>query len=131
MLTQFLEDGILGFMRAIAGHFKVLDGIRVNAICPGPVRSGLLPPVVWERLDPDLLVPPELVAKLVLLLGDGGEIVDTKGQTVSADKAYGQAIVINADKFYLTPEHEYSDEAVARSISWTKVEAQAGYGIEK
>lgn len=118
-------------MHAIAGHFKLIDGIRVNAICPGPVRSGILPSVVWDRLDPKLLTPPELISKLVLLLADGGEIIDTKGHTVSADKAYGQAIVANADKYYLMAEHEYPDEAVARIIQETKVERQAGYGIEK
>lgn len=124
-------DGIVGFVQAIGGYFKLKDGIRVNAICPGPVRSNILPSVVWDRLDPKLLAPPENISKLVLLLADGGDIVDSIGQTVSADKAYGQAIVANADKYYLMAEHEYPDEAIARVVQETNVERQEGYGIEK
>lgn len=78
--------------------------------------------VVGNRLDPQRLTPPETIAKPVLLLADGLDIVDNKGQTTSADKAYRQAIVENA---------EFPDEAVARMIQETKVERQAGYGIEK
>ena len=34
--------GVIGLMRSIAGHYYKQDGVRVNAICPGTVRTNLL-----------------------------------------------------------------------------------------
>lgn len=114
--------GILGFMRAIAGHYMVKDGIRVNALLPGAVKT---PIIEWDPNFPeDIFTPMELIAETVLNLAAGGEIVDAKGVKVPPEKAYGQAVLAHRKSIYIIPEAEYVDKAMEVLMEGTRAENQ-------
>ncbi|ETN41761.1 uncharacterized protein HMPREF1541_03698 [Cyphellophora europaea CBS 101466] len=117
--------GALGFMRAIAGHFR-LEGIRVNAICPGIVRTNLLDKQGWSGFPQDMFTPVENISDAVCRLIDGGDITDANGRTVPAAKLYGQAVEINLSNIYFRRQHEFSDKAMESIMMATSVENQIG-----
>ncbi|KAI0155708.1 hypothetical protein BJ166DRAFT_531149 [Pestalotiopsis sp. NC0098] len=118
--------GILGFVRAVAGHYQVLDGIRINALLPGAVRTNLFEEETWNQFPDGTLTSMDLIAKVVLGFVDGGEIVDSKGVRIPAEKNYGQAIVASAQEYFIIPENEYCDEFTAQTMEHTRIENQAG-----
>lgn len=117
-----IKVGILGFVRAVAGQFKLMDGIRINALLPGAVRT---PIIDWGDFPEDTFTPMELVVDAVLLLARGGEeLVDAKGVRVPAEKAYGQAVVVTGRRWYVQPEAEYCDETMGLTMESTRVESR-------
>lgn len=133
------QVGILGFARAIAGPFMAMDGIRVNAVCPGAMRTTIVSD--WSAFDEDLFTPLDMVADLVLRLAsissgdqDQGQqqqqqqqdFVDSRGARVPAAKCYGVAVVANGRRFYVQEELAYCDDVMARTMEATKIENQAG-----
>lgn len=46
------KAGLLGLTRGMAVDFAV-DGVRVNAICPGAIRSGMMEPFIKDQPDPE------------------------------------------------------------------------------
>lgn len=117
--TNALPVGILGFVRSVAGQFKLMDGIRINALLPGAVRT---PIIEWGEFPEDAFTPMELITQVVLLLARGEEIVDSKGARVPVERAYGQAMVVTGKSIYLQPEAEYCDEVMELTIESSKVE---------
>lgn len=113
-------------MRAVAGHYQVLDGIRINALLPGAVRTSLFEEETWNQFPDGTLTSMNLIAKVVLGFVDGGEIVDSKGVRIPAEKNYGQAIVASAQEYFIIPENEYCDEFTAQTMEHTRIENQAG-----
>lgn len=111
--------GILGFMRAIAGQYKLIDGIRVNALLPGAVNT---PIVEWGDFPEETFTPMKLIVETVLNLVAGGEIVDSKGKRVSPEKAYGQALLVTGKNVYIQPETEYPDKVMENTMEATRVE---------
>lgn len=84
----------------------------------------------WPDFVPDdMFTPMALVTDIVLNLVAGGEIVDSKGVRVAADKAYGQAVVVTGSKFYVQPEAEYCDAVLGATVESTKVENRVGKGV--
>lgn len=75
------KHGVVGFVRSIAGKSFASDKIRVNAICPGIVRTNILPDQVFEAFPESTLTPTTKIADVLMMLVDGkdGEYV---GQTV-------------------------------------------------
>lgn len=70
--------GVVGFTRSLAGEVGA-DGVTVNCICPGIVRTPLLeeriPPEQWQRyLERQAVkrhaVPEDLLAALAMLVGE-------------------------------------------------------------
>ncbi|KAK6064416.1 hypothetical protein SCUP234_08926 [Seiridium cupressi] len=118
--------GILGFVRAVAGRYKVLDGIRINALLPGAVRTDLFEEDTWKHFPDGTLTSMDLIAKVVLGFVDGGDIVDSKGVRVPAEKNYGQAVVASAQQYFIIPENEYCDEFTAQTMEHTRIENQTG-----
>lgn len=124
--------GIIGFTRAVASYFRALDGIRVNAVCPGAMRTAIIPD--WGSMGDDCFTPLDLVADLVLRLGphvhlhgdQDDDLVDSRGVRVPADSAYGLAVVVNGQKFYVQEEPAYCDDVMARTMEATKPENQSG-----
>lgn len=114
-------------MRAVA-HLYRKEGIRVNALCPGAVRTPILPPSGWENLPPDTFTPLGLVADVVLRLagagtggGGGGDgFEDSRGVRVGPDDMYGQAVVASGDRCYVHAEPEYYDDLLARTFEANK-----------
>ena len=63
-------------MRSIANHYHYhkRDGVRVNAICPGTVKTNLFDQKAWSTFSDDVFVPIEKTASTVLVLIDGYDI---------------------------------------------------------
>lgn len=106
-------------MRAIAGQYKIVDGIRVNALLPGAVKT---PIIEWGDFPEEAFTPMELIVETVLNLVAGGEIVDSKGKRVSPEKAYGQALLVTGKNVYIQPETEYPDKVMETTMEATRVE---------
>lgn len=113
----------MGFMRCVADSYK-LDGIRVNALCPGAVRTPIVPDKAWEAMPEDVFTPLELIAEIVLKLAEGVEIVDAKGTRATSDELYGKAVVANGKNIYIQPEPAYCDGVMERTIESTKMGKQ-------
>jgi NAD(P)-dependent dehydrogenase (short-subunit alcohol dehydrogenase family) len=46
------KAGLLGLTRGMAVDFAA-DGVRVNVICPGAIRSGMMEPFIKDQPDPE------------------------------------------------------------------------------
>lgn len=115
LYTDKLVDNILGFMRSIAMRCWE-EGIRVNALCPGIVRTGLVSDEFWDTyFEPEQFCPMGLMVKVTLLLVDGSEIVDSKGKKVSAGEVYGQTLETSGSNFYLREHLEHCDD-IAKGV---------------
>jgi NAD(P)-dependent dehydrogenase (short-subunit alcohol dehydrogenase family) len=66
------KHGVLGLMRSIAKPFYENDGIRVNAICPGKVRTNLFSNEAWDKMGTDFTPTERIVEAVMMLLGDEG-----------------------------------------------------------
>ncbi|KAJ4417313.1 hypothetical protein N0V82_006257 [Gnomoniopsis sp. IMI 355080] len=120
VVTASCSIGILGFVRAIAGQCKIVDGIRVNALLPGAVKTPIIDD--WGDFPDESFTPMELIVETVLKLAAGGEIVDSKGARIPPEKAYGQALLVTGKNVYIYPEAEFPDEVMAATIEATKPE---------
>lgn len=106
----------------MAGHFKTADNIRVNALCPGAMRTAIVPAAAWDPFPDDVFTPLEAIAGVALRLARGDEaIVDAKGVEIPPG-AYGQAVIANGSNFYLQREPEYCDEAMRQTMESTRVD---------
>ena len=122
----YFVDGVTGFMRCIAGQLHNMDGIRVNAICPGLVKTGLAGEGNYDGFPQDVITPVEEISKRVLQLVDGSNLVDSKGVRVPSEMAYGLAVEISMHNFYIRSQPEYCDDAMARIMGATESDAQKG-----
>jgi NAD(P)-dependent dehydrogenase (short-subunit alcohol dehydrogenase family) len=85
-----VKAALMSFTRSMAAEL-VDDGIRVNAIAPGPVNTDMMrknPPQAIERMIDGTLMkrlaePDELVGTALLLCSDAGSYIT--GQVVIAD----------------------------------------------
>ncbi|KAI1776599.1 3-beta-hydroxysteroid dehydrogenase [Hypoxylon cercidicola] len=73
------KAGMLNFMRSVAPVFYE-DGIRTYAICPGSVRTNLLPKELWDAYPQEYLTPMEKVGSTIESLVDGTAFEDSWGQ---------------------------------------------------
>ena len=113
-------------MRCIAPSFYKNDGVRVNAICPGTVKTNLLEPTAWSGFSDDVFVPIEKIASTVLMLidgfdvdgksiGDGKPLGDsTKGQVLN-----GKAVEISGTNHYYRDQVAFSDAQMEKTMSLT------------
>lgn len=95
------------------------DNIRVNAICPGTVATGLLEAEAWKSFPQDHLTPISTIVNTVLKLIDGDAVTDAKGYHVDAGQLYGKAVEININNFYFRDQHEFCDQAMADVMAST------------
>lgn len=126
----FQSVGVVGLMRSIAPHFKA-GGVRVNAICPGIVRTNLVDPSGWDAFPQNRFTAMESVVQVVLqLLGEGepaGQgVTDTAGIHLSVEKLFGQAVEISDTGVYFRKEHEFCDEGMREVMAATELENQIG-----
>lgn len=117
-------------MRSISQHFRA-SGIRVNAICPGIVRTNLVDSTAWDSFPPGRFIDVETIARLVLQLVDGGEpagrgLTDTPGRHLPLEKLYGVAVEISDSGFYFRDQHAFCDEGMREVMEATVVENQLG-----
>lgn len=78
------KHGVLGLMRSIAKPFYDNDGIRVNAICPGTVRTNLVSNESWGKMKTGFTPIERIVEAVVMLLED--EALWGKALEVSGEK---------------------------------------------
>ncbi|KAI1612744.1 15-hydroxyprostaglandin dehydrogenase [Exophiala viscosa] len=97
------KHGCVGFTRSIANTMSK-EGIRVNCICPGAVRTGLLAQHEWDRLPQATFVPIEKVVKAVQML-------------VNDDSLNGKAVELIKDQWKFRDPPEFEDEAMKEVMS--------------
>lgn len=117
------SDGVLGFMRSVARPFAQ-DGIRVNAICPGIVKTNLVDAQGWSNFPTDRFIPVERIAEIVTLLIDGGEMVDARGTRVQG--AVGRAVELSGPNYYFREQPEFCDSEMKEVMGATELENQVG-----
>ncbi len=124
------KHGVVSLVRSLAGNFYQNDGIRVNGICPGTVRTGLLESAAWDNFGKDqVFVPIEKIASTVLMFIDGD---DVGGKTVGESKAIskgtngqrkgklnGETVELSGTNRYYRDQIEFCDEAMAKTMGVT------------
>ncbi|KAI1087094.1 3-beta-hydroxysteroid dehydrogenase [Rostrohypoxylon terebratum] len=94
------KAGILNFMRSIAPLFYQEDGIRTYAICPGSVRTNLLPKELWDAYPQEYLTKMEKVTSTIEPLVDGRQLQDSGGKIFEKSDV-GLTVEIFVDDVYL------------------------------
>ena len=65
--------GVVGFMRAVAPYSWTQHGVRVNALCPGSFRSGILSREAWTASPAEAETPVDKIIEAALILLDGND----------------------------------------------------------
>jgi NAD(P)-dependent dehydrogenase (short-subunit alcohol dehydrogenase family) len=102
-----IKHGSLGLMRALASPYWHFDRVRVNAICPGVVRTNLLNNSQWAQFPPDSMTPLETVQKVVLMLAENdkeaGARTEARVDGVVESKEgvlWGEAVEVIGSEYY-------------------------------
>lgn len=101
------KHGVIGFVRSIARRYHKNDGIRVNAICPGLMRTNILPDQVWQAFPESMLTPVEKVVEMVRVLLEGEQHV-------------GQTVEVFRDKHWFRKQYEYCEPGMAALMGVTE-----------
>lgn len=117
-------------MRSIAQHFAA-GGIRVNAICPGIVRTNLVDSNGWNSFPQSRFIEVDSVAKLVSQLVNGGDpagqgLTDVPGTHLPASKLFGVAVEMSDSGYYFRDQHEFCDNGMREVMAATVLENQVG-----
>ncbi|TKA75929.1 hypothetical protein B0A55_05871 [Friedmanniomyces simplex] len=111
------KHGAVGWARNIAGRSWREDGVRVNAICPGTVRTNLLSDEAWKTFPEEYFTPVEKVAEVVMMFLKGsGEGWERRQAMV------GQTVEISGRKHYFRKQYEFCDEAMEAVMGSTEVD---------
>lgn len=121
------KHGVVGFMRSIAKHFWVQDGIRVNAICPGTVKTNLLTVKEWANFPEKFFTPVAKVVEAVLLLVDGTDEEEWKrridGPGGDGGKIlWGEAVEVSGTNHYYRDATKFCDEGMKAVMEATDIE---------
>lgn len=103
------KHGVLGFMRSIAGQYYKNDGIRVNAICPGNVRTNILTETEWASLKDTYFTPVENVIKAV------ENFVDADGEE-GRELLWGKTAEISGDRVHWREQVDFGDEDMRKAM---------------
>jgi NAD(P)-dependent dehydrogenase (short-subunit alcohol dehydrogenase family) len=115
-------------MRSIAGQFYQSSGIRVNAICPSTVRTGLLDSAAWDAFGKEnVFVPIEKVVSVILMLIDGhdvgGKKLDDSGKPIANgvngsanEKLNGVAVELSGTDHYYRDQIGFCDDSMAKTM---------------
>jgi hypothetical protein len=85
----------VGLVRFIAKHQYLYGGIRVDAICPGMVRTNLLDASGWSAFPDKFFAPVEKIVEVVLMLVEGDDMMDGKGVRIPANRTWSRAVGVN------------------------------------
>lgn len=119
----------MGLVRSIGKHFYVNDGIRVNCICPGTVKTNILDSREWSLFPDAYFTPIEKVVEVVLMLVDGGDMADTKGAKVTSQKAWARAVEVSGKNHYFQEQPKYSDKLM-ESLMGEAADIESQIGVE-
>ncbi|KAF2008210.1 15-hydroxyprostaglandin dehydrogenase [Amniculicola lignicola CBS 123094] len=114
------KHAMVGFMRSVAPYFYHKAGIRVNAICPGTVKTNLLSSEEWESFPQEYFTPVEKIVETVELLISPGKEEEKEGVM------FGKAVEISGTKHYYRQAVPFCDEGMKTVMSATNVEVQKG-----
>ncbi|KAF2122134.1 hypothetical protein BDV96DRAFT_594060 [Lophiotrema nucula] len=114
------KHAVVGFTRSIAPYFYHKAQIRVNAICPGTVKTNLLTSAEWANFPEEYFTPIAKIAATVLMLVEGRdeEQEEGKGQGV----LNGKAVEISGTKHYYREAVGFCDEAMEAVMGATNIE---------
>lgn len=96
------KHGVVGFGKAISKHFYQNDGIRVNMLCPGNVRTNLLKEEEWDVFDMEWIELAQIVKIVELMLFD--------------ETMEGQIIEAAPRNHYMIPRMKYNDSNVEKTL---------------
>ncbi|KAJ5103106.1 hypothetical protein N7532_003635 [Penicillium argentinense] len=103
------KHALIGFVRSIGDRlFK--EGIRVTTICPGVVKTPLLNEELLSYFPEDVLIPIEAVTDVTMKTLAGGDLIDSKGNQVPADKFHSQVLHITGQGFYFIDQPPIHDQ---------------------
>lgn len=105
------KHGVLGFTRSIAKHYFLHDKIRVNAIMPGTMRTGLLSEQEWEHFkDQQWTTVEDVVAVVEMLLDEEKSL-------------WGKCVEVSGEGHFFRDGVPYSTEGMRKNMEKTDVEA--------
>lgn len=100
------KHAVLGFMRCIAPIYYKTDGIRVNAVLPGTVKTNLLTKDEWAEFPAEYFTPVEKIVETVMMFLDGKDGSE-KGKGIGVMN--GKAVECSGDNHYYREQPEYCD----------------------
>ncbi|KAL3475456.1 hypothetical protein BJX99DRAFT_259402 [Aspergillus californicus] len=100
------KHGIIGFTRSIADRLMAGDGIRVNCVCPGAVKTGIMAPGGWDDFPDHVMTTPEQIATAVKA-------------TMDNQCLFGQVVEVVQDSTFLREAAPFLDERVERFTALT------------
>ena len=115
----------MGLVRSIAKHYYLYGGIRVNATCPGTVRTNLLDASGWVDFLDESFVPVEKFVEVVLMLVEGDNMMDGKRVRISAGQAWRRVVQVNGRNHYFGEMPEYCGGQMRHVLEATDVHGLA------
>lgn len=117
-------------MRSIAHSFGG-DGIHVNAICPGIVRTNLVDTVGWDTFPQHRFIDARVISRVVLQLVNRGHpagqgLTDSAGRQLPATKLAGLAVEISDTGVYFRDHHDFCDAGMQEVMTATVLDNQVG-----
>ncbi|OBT61983.1 hypothetical protein VE03_08663 [Pseudogymnoascus sp. 23342-1-I1] len=103
------KHGVVEFARAISRHFYDNDGIRVNTLCPGNVRTNLFEKDEWDAFDNKWIESSQIVKVVELMLFD--------------EEMQGEVIEAVPENHYVIAPLAYNDPNVKRTLDRTVVDS--------
>lgn len=107
--TDIYSDALIGFVRS-TGDRLIKEGIRVNTICPGVVKTPLLNDQLLSYFPVDVLIPVETVTDVAMQVVLNNEIQDSKGTRVTGKEFHSKAIHVTGKGFYFIDQPPIYDE---------------------
>ncbi|KAK3621091.1 hypothetical protein LTR56_023017 [Elasticomyces elasticus] len=101
------KHGIIGFVRSIARRYWNAEKIRVNAICPGLMRTNILPDAVFKMFPEDSLTSVERVVEVVKML-------------LVSEKYVGQTVEVFGNQHWFRKQIEYCEPGMAAMMGVTE-----------
>ncbi|KAI1077103.1 hypothetical protein F5B20DRAFT_593131 [Whalleya microplaca] len=121
------KHGVVGLTRAISRQLYVSEGIRVNAICPGIIKTGLMGTEEWSIYPDEMFTTVEKVAQRVLMLIDGEDNVTAEKTRIDREVPekkgvlWGEVVEISGNNHYYREMPKYCDELMERVIEGTYI----------
>ncbi|PVH77660.1 NAD(P)-binding protein [Cadophora sp. DSE1049] len=103
------KHGVVGFARAICKHFYENDGIRVNVLCPGNVRTNLFEKKEWDQFDNEWIELSQIVKVVEMMLFD--------------ETQFGQVVEAAPQNHYVIETPKYNDPNVKRTLEGPVVDS--------
>lgn len=121
------KHGVVGFMRSISKNYWVQDRIRVNAICPGTVKTNLLTAKEWGNFPEEFFTPIEKIVEATLLLVDGRDGEEGKRHIDGPGRGdgkilWGEAVEVSGRNHYYREAAQFCDEGMKAVMRATDIE---------